>query len=185
MTTRLFQQHPVEGSREFELVGDAIVYRIESALGSEELEVVLSVLDPEPIIEGAMLQFVSEVNREPLVALFVDRPDAPTFNAFVSALRERIAEEDFGRLAANNRESPIAVEQITTTIDMLETYLEPEGIAGLLAALRDLRDEPADTGRLSRVVDAFNDLGAQQGPVLTYAPFFNSLLPATDLDDMA
>ena len=63
-----------------------IEYRVKSVFGDEELTVVLSVLDPKPVTKGSMLHFVSEVNREPLVKMFVDKPDAATFNAFVETL---------------------------------------------------------------------------------------------------
>ena len=42
MTTKIVQKHPDRGTREFELVDDAIEYRISSPLGDEELSVVLS-----------------------------------------------------------------------------------------------------------------------------------------------
>ena len=76
MTVRIVQKHPARGTREFELVDDAIEYRISSPLGDEELSVVLSVLSPEPVVDGSMMYFVSEVNREALIKLFVDLPDA-------------------------------------------------------------------------------------------------------------
>ena len=88
MTVRIVQKHPARGTREFELVDDAIEYRISSPLGDEELSVVLSVLSPEPVVDGSMMYFVSEVNREALIKLFVDLPDAVTFTAFVRAVKE-------------------------------------------------------------------------------------------------
>jgi len=185
MSTKIAQKHPVKGTREFELVNDTIEYRVKSVFGDEELTVVLSVLDPKPVTKGSMLHFVSEVNREPLVKMFVDKPDAATFNAFVETLINRIKEEDFGRLAASNRESAIPPAQLDTTIQMLETYVHASDISGLLDALRNLREAPEDRERLARVVDAFNELGPRQGPVLTYAPFFMSLLSSVELDDLA
>ena len=184
MTTKIVQKHPIKGTREFELVDDMVDYRIKSPLGgAEELSVVLSVLDPEPVVDGSMLHFVSEVNREPLVKLFIDRPDADTFNAFVDTLKQRINEEDFGRLAGSNRESAVSAEQLDTTIEMLETYLDSAGIAELLEALRALRSDPVDADKLAHVANVFNGLGPQQGPVLTYAPFFMSMLSNVTLDD--
>jgi len=49
----------------------------------------------------------------------------------------------------------------------------------LLIALRRLSDAPDNRGYLDNVVDEFNDLGMQQGPVLAYAPFFNTLTSST------
>jgi len=185
MTTRIVQKDPERGTREFELVDDAIEYRISSPFGDEELSVVLSVLSPEPVLDGSMMYFVSEVNREALIKLFVDLPDAEQFAAFVRTVKQRIKEEDFGKLAAVNRKSAITKEQVDTTIRMLETNLDPASIDELLITLRSLSEAPNDNERLNRVVEAFNGLGMQQGQVLTYASFFNTLLSSTDLDDLS
>jgi len=183
MITRIIQKHPDRGTREFELVDDAIEYRISSPFGDEELSVVLSVLAPEPVVDGSMLYFVSEVNREALIKLFVDLPDAEQFAGFVQTVQQRIREEDFGKLAADNRKSVITQEQVDTTIRMLETNLDTESIEVLLATLRQLSEAPEDHKRLNEVVDAFHDLGVQQGAVLTYTSFFNTLISSTDLGD--
>ena len=82
MIEKIVQIHPDQGTREFELVDDAIEYRISSPFGDEELSVVLSVLSPEPVVDGSMMYFISEVNREALIKLFVDLPDARTFEGF-------------------------------------------------------------------------------------------------------
>lgn len=183
MTNRIVQKHPDHGTREFELVDDAIEYKISSQFANEELSVVLSVLAPDPVKDGSMLYFVSEVNREALIKLFVDLPDAESFANFVSTVQHRIREESFGQLNAENRDSDITREQVDTTIHMLETYLDATSIEQLLASLRRLSDAPDNRQRLDQVVEAFNSLGVQQGPVLTYAPFFNTLLSSTDLDE--
>ena len=184
MTTRIIQQHPDRGTREFELVDDAIEYRISSPFGDEELSVVLSVLSPEPVVDGSMMYFISVVNKEALIKLFVDLPDAETFAGFVRTLKQRIQEEDFGKLSAENRKSAITREQVDTTVRMLETYMDPASIEELLSTLRGLSEAPDDHERLNRVVEAFNGLGVQQGSVLNYAPFFNKLVLSTDLHDL-
>jgi len=185
MITKITQKDPDRGTREFELVDDAIEYRISSPFGDEELSVVLSVLSPEPVVDGSMMYFVSEVNREALIKLFVDLPDAEEFAGFVRTVKKRIREEDFGKLAAGNRKSAITQEQVDTTIRMLETNLDPTSIDELLSTLRSLSEAPDDHELLNRVVEAFNDLGILQGPVLAYASFFNTLLTSTDLDDLS
>ncbi len=184
MTTKIVQKHPELGTREFELVGDAIEYRIFSPFGDEELSVVLSVLSPEPVVDGAMMHFLSEVNREALIKLFVDLPDAAEFEAFVHMVKQRIKEEDFGTLSADNRKSVVTREQVDTTIRMLETNMDPASIEELLSSLRTLSESPSNHGQLNRVVDAFNELGFQQGAVLSYTSFFNTLLSSTDFEDL-
>lgn len=180
MTNRIVQIHPDRGTREFELIDDAIEYQIKSQFADEELSVALSVLAPEPVVDGSMMYFVSEVNREALIKLFIDLPDAETFKHFVSTVQQRIREESFGKLDADNRKSEITREQIDTTIHMLETYLNPTSIENLLSTLHRLSETPDSRECLDKVVEAFNGLGVQQGPVLTYAPFFNTLLSSTD-----
>ena len=68
---------------------------------------------------------------------------------------------------------------------MLETYLDPASVDELLVTLRSLSEAPGDHERLNHVVEAFNGLGLQQGQVLTYAPFFTTLLSSTDLNDLS
>lgn len=183
MTIKIVQKDPDRGTREFELVDDAIEYRISSPFGDEELSVVLSVLSPEPVVDGSMMYFLSEVNREALIKLFVDLPDAETFAGFVRTLKSRIKEEDFGNLSSDNRKSAITQEQVDTTIRMLENNIDPASIDELLSTLRDLSEVPGDRELLNRVVEAFHSLGMQQGQVLSYTSFFNTLLSSTDLDD--
>ena len=182
MTATLLQKHPIKGSREFRLVGDELEYTIKSPLKSESLSVVLSVLDSEPVISGSILAFVSQVNREPLVELFLDRPDKETFDTFVSTLRQRIAEEDFGRLRVREKGVAVNPERVGESIEMLKTYVDPVEIASLLSALEQLKAKPDDVQCLVNVADAFNALGFVQGQVITYAPYINFLLSG-DNDD--
>jgi hypothetical protein len=174
MTTRLAQKHAIKGSREFELVDDEVRYIIKSPLRTESLSVVLNVLDPEPVGSGSTLSFVSQVNREPLVELFLDNPDRETFNQFVSTLQRRIIEEDFGRVL--DKGVDVNVDEVTESIDMLLRYVDPHAIKGLLAALNELKEKPNDLQCLERVAGAFNELGFAQGQVLVYAPYINFLL---------
>lgn len=185
MITSIVQKHPDLGTREFKLADDAIEYQIKSQFGDEELSVVLSVLAPEPVKDGSMLYFISEVNREALIKMFIDLPDEETFANFVSAVQARIREETFGKPDAANRKSEVTQEQVNTTIRMLETYLDPTSIETLLTKMHQLSEAPDNRERLGDVVEAFNNLGVQQGPVLTYAPFFNTLLSSTDLNDLS
>lgn len=167
------------------MVNDAIEYCISSPFGDEELTVVLSVLSPEPVVDGEMLHFLSQVNREALVKLFVDLPSAELFAEFVNTLKLRINEEAFGELNADNRKSAITKEQVDTTIRMLETNMDPASIDELLTTLRALSETPDNNNQLKQVVEAFNGLGFQQGAVLSYTSFFNTLLSSTDLDDLS
>ena len=176
MTTTLAQKHAIKGSREFEIVDDEVRYTFKSALRTESLSVVLNVLDPEPVRAASTLSFVSQVNREPLVELFLDNPDKETFNQFVSTMQRRIMEEDFGRLRVLDKGVDVNVDGVTESIDMLLRYADLQEIEGLLAALNELRQKPDNPQSLKRVTEAFNELGFAQGQVLLYAPYVNFLL---------
>ena len=182
MTTRLAQKHAIKGSREFELVDDEVRYIIKSPLRAESLSVVLNVLDPEPVRSGGTLSFVSQVNREPLLELFLDNPDRETFNEFVSTMQRRIMEEDFGRLRALDKGVDVNVDGVTESIDMLLRYVDPQEIEDLLAALGALKQKPDNSQCLKRVAEAFNALGFAQGQVLAYAPYINFLLCGVGAD---
>lgn len=182
MTTKLTQKHVLKGSREFEIVGDEVRYEIKSPLKTESLSVVLYILDSKPVISGSMLSFVSTVNQEPMVELFLDKPDKETFDRFVSTMSQRIIEEDFSRLRVSDKRVDVDVEQISLSIEMLQRYLNPGDIDALLAALSELKAKPDDMKCLGKVADTFNDLGFAQGQVLTYAPYINFLLAGVGED---
>ena len=175
-TIELKQTHPDQGSREFKLDNEEIHYVINSPLRNDELSVALNVLDANPVIEGPIMAFVSQVNREPLVELFIDSPDKNTFDQFVATLQERITEEDFSRFQVSDKGVNVALDRLDESISMLKRYVDPTEIDSLLSALFALRDNPTDIPCQRAVADAFNELGFVQGQVLNYAPYLNYLL---------
>jgi hypothetical protein len=211
MTIKLTQRHLLKGVREFELVDDHVNVRTKVPFGEEEaLTVMLNVLDPEPVISKSCLDFNSRVNGEPLISLFLGRPNTEEFNAFVSAIKER-AREEFSAFAGirPNRQSPMPgvglgdeppefhdsdqmqssrirqnldPERINEAVMLLKRYMEPEDIAPFLQALEALRDDPHSEVLLSEAVDAFNELGPNQGAVLTYAPYVSVVLSGGPVD---
>lgn len=183
MTTTLLQKHPIKGKREFRLVDDEIQYTIQSPLRTESLSVVLNVLDSEPVISGSMLAFVSQVNREPLVELFLDKPDKETFGQFVKTMQQRIIEEDFGRFRVKDEGLHVDVARLGESIEMLQRYVNPAEIEAFLAALLELKANPDDVQCQKNVAEAFNELGFVQGQVLTYAPYVNFLLSGNLTED--
>lgn len=176
MTSILVQKHPFKGTREFRLIGDEVQYAIQSPLKTESLSVVLNVLDPEPVISGSTLSFVSQVNREPLVELFLDRPDKETFDQFVKLMQLRIIEEDFSRFRARDKGVHVDIDRLSEAIEMLQKYVNPAEVEVLLSALHELKAKPDDVKCLNNVAEAFNELGFVQGQVITYAPYISFLL---------
>lgn len=205
MTTKLVQKDLLKGTQEFELVDDHVNVRIKAPFKkAETLTVMLTVLDPEPVISKSSLNFNSRVNGEPLISLYLGKPNTEAFNGFVNALKQKAFEEfnafaglqsthlpvgddpaqhesppDFGdttetRLTKNR--DHIKADRIDETIQMLSQHLEPEEIKPLLSALEALKEDTNSESRLAQVLHAFNELGPYQGAVLTYAPYVSILL---------
>lgn len=204
MTLKLVQKRLLGDTRVFEIADDLVHVRIKSALKAEKLTVPLATLNPEPVVSGRLLQFHSRVNREPLLSLYLDKPDAATFAHFVDFLKRRAREEygaftgvrsagrpegfapnsydeppefgEPGRPRIDKDRKPIRVESLDSSIRMLRQYLADDEILPLLAALEALKSEPQSAACFERVVKAFDDLGSNQGAVLTYAPYLGILL---------
>ncbi len=174
MNPTLLQKHPIKGTREFTLVDSEVQLSIRSPFKTQSMSVVLSVLDSKPVIAGSTLSFISQVNQEPLVEMFLDKPDKKTFEDFVNTMQQRIIEEDFGRLRVRNKK--VDVNGLSESIEMLQQYVDTPEIDSFLSALNDLKANPDDVKSLSQVAETFNNLGFAQGQVLTYAPYINFLL---------
>jgi hypothetical protein len=201
---KLVQKQFLKGSREFEMTDDVVNLRIKSPLSEEKLTVSLSILNPEPVVNGSMLEFHSRVKCGPLLSLLIDKPNAREFNAFVDELRQRAQREynafaglragsspeglagnvyeeppefdEPGKNRAENKPKSIRIADVDTSIQMLEQYLDNEEVETLVGALKALRKDPQNESCFARLVRAFDELGPLQGAVLTYAPYVGILL---------
>ena len=208
MTMKLVQKRFLKGTREFEIIDDAVFVRIKSLFKEEKLTVGLSTLDPEPVINGSELEFYSNYKGRPVLSLLLNKPNAEEFNTFIDTLKKEITGEDntfasveddssvtkrSEALARNVYEEPpefeesvdtrekmsvqpVNTERLDSDITMLKTYLDEDDIKLLLDSLETLKAEPEDEAAYQKMLDAFNDLGIQQGAVLTYAPYLKVLL---------
>ncbi len=205
MTTKLKQKHFFKGTQELELIEDYVNIRTKAPFKDvEEIRVVLSVLNPEPVISKSSLDFNSRVNGCSLISLYLGKPNINEFNAFVSELKQRALEEfsSFAGLRAPGHSSGTepgdndeqaedeesAEERIIKTkknidaarveeaIEMLAAQMELEDIRPFVSALDELKKDPNNRTLLVQVLHAFNDLGSRQGPVLAYAPYVSVLL---------
>ena len=62
MTMKLIQKRFLKGTREFEILDeDAVYVRIKGLLKEEKLTVSLSMLNPEPVVNGSELEFYSDL----------------------------------------------------------------------------------------------------------------------------
>jgi len=201
MNIKLVQKQFLKGRREFEIVNDVINVLIKVPFKEEKITVVLTSLNPDPVINGSLLEFHSRVQSGPIFSLLVDKPNPEKFNHFVNELKRR-ARQEFNafaglkagpkseRLAGNVYEEPaefdgpvkkktaklVCVESIDISIQMLNQYLDAEEVKSLLVALEDLKQDPENQSCFEQLVEAFDNLGPRQGAVLTYAPYVNILL---------
>lgn len=94
MSHKLIQKHFLSGSQEFELKDDLIKVKINSLMkGKKELDIELAMLNPEPVIENSLLHFHSRVKCGPLVSLYLNKPNAKEFDAFVEAVKTKAKQE--------------------------------------------------------------------------------------------
>jgi archaellum component FlaC len=173
MTSILVQKHPIKGSREFRLTDDEIQYTIKSPFKTDSLSVLFDVLNAEPVISGSTLSFISNVNKEPLVEMFLDKPDKKTFDQFVKSLQQKIIENDFGRFRVGDKGIDVDIARLDESIEMLQKNVDPTEIELLLSALIELKTKPDDIKCQNNVAEAFNELGFAQSQVIIHAPYIN------------
>ena len=204
MVTKLTQKHPLKGTRIFEIIDDAVNVYMKSPFKKEEtLTVMLSVLNEEPVISKSLLEFTSRVNNEPLVSLYLAKPNPEEFNAFVNLLKQKIHDE-FSMFAGLKSASspgieanvfeeppefdspdsspavstgkPVDAEQVGESIRLLSEQVGSSEIGAFISALEALQADPQSEEKLSNVIKEFHALGPTQGAILTYAPYITSLL---------
>jgi hypothetical protein len=99
MSHKLIQKHFLHGTQAFELRDDVVKVKIKSPFkGTKELDIVLAILNPEPVIEGSRLHFHSRVKCGPLMSLYLNKPNPEAFNAFVTAVKDK-AQKEYGAFA--------------------------------------------------------------------------------------
>ncbi len=204
MSTKLIQKQLFKGSQEFELVDDAVNVRIKTRFKEESFSVILSILDPEYIVNGSKLEFHSRVNGSILLSFHLNKPNEMAFNAFIALLKQR-AESEYDAfigvkqatapkvLNGNVSEEPPEFEDseqarlknlaenynakmIDESIQMLEQYVGGEEIAPLIEALKVFNNDPWNESSQKQLLRSFHQLGAAQGAVLTYAPYLITLM---------
>lgn len=203
MVTRLIQKQLFMGVEEYEIIDDTVKVNIKTPFKQESLTVMLTVLDPEPVINASTLEFNSRVNGEPLLTLRLAKPNAKEFNDFVNTLKQRAQAEydafaglksagvatelpgnvneeppEFSSGEAETALAPKQVDpaQIGISIDLLKQSLDHAEIAPLLDAMEALKSDPENMECLRDVIQKFHGLSSTQGAVLTYAPYINYLL---------
>jgi hypothetical protein len=90
---KLIQKNLLKGTREFELLDDEVRVRIKAPFKNKELSVPLAILNPEPEIDDTYLHFHSRVKCGPLLSLYLNKPNASQFQAFVKAVQDKAQKE--------------------------------------------------------------------------------------------
>jgi hypothetical protein len=204
---KLVQKSFLKGSREFEIVDDAIFVRIKSLFKEEKITVDLSTLDPEPVINGLEVVFYNPHKGRPVFSLLLNNPNAKEFNRFIDVLKQQITGEDNSMtdvevvspekvqsaLAWNVHEEPpefgepgelreavsfkpVNTDRLADDIAMLKAYLNENDIRPLLDSLEVVKAEPQNEAAFRKMLDTFDELGINQGAVLTYAPYLKVVL---------
>jgi hypothetical protein len=90
---KLVQKSLFRGTQEFELLDDEVRVHIKSLFHEKQKTVTLAILNPEPVINNSRLEFHSRVKCGPLLSLYLNKPNAVEFNAFVDALKQKALKE--------------------------------------------------------------------------------------------
>jgi hypothetical protein len=90
---KLIQKSLLNGTQEFELLDEDVHVRIKSPFKTKEHTVSLAILNPEPVVNGSRLEFHSRVKCGPLLSLYLNKPNADEFNAFVEAVKKKALAE--------------------------------------------------------------------------------------------
>ncbi|CAA6802377.1 MAG: Unknown protein [uncultured Thiotrichaceae bacterium] len=74
-------------------------------------------------------------------------------------------------------------QSIETCIQSITQHIQEDEVKSLVSALEALQQEPQNESYFEQFSEAFNNLGATQGAVLTYAPYLMVIM-ADDPFDM-
>jgi hypothetical protein len=69
------------------------------------------------------------------------------------------------------------VENVEYAIQMLNTYANEASLKPLITILEALKHDPYSESLSAELADTWRNLGVYQGTVLTYVPFFYTLIP--------
>jgi hypothetical protein len=92
---KLVQRRFLKDTREYEIIDDdTLSVRIKRPLKEEKLTVSLSMLNPEPVLNGSELEFYSDYKGRPILSLLLNKPNAAEFDTFIDTLKKKIIGED-------------------------------------------------------------------------------------------
>jgi hypothetical protein len=71
----------------------------------------------------------------------------------------------------------MAYSAIDNAIEMLNQYAREASILPLISILEAIKNDPDDESLLAELTVTWRNLGIYQGTVLTYVPYFYTLIP--------
>lgn len=77
----------------------------------------------------------------------------------------------------SNMTNNMSVGKIDDAIRMLNTYAKEASLKPLISILEALRLDPHNESLSAELTDTWRNLGIYQGTVLTYVPYFYTLIP--------
>ena len=77
----------------------------------------------------------------------------------------------------SNTKDSIDVVDIDNAIQMLNEYAKEASIKPLISVLEALQQDSDNESLLVQLTDTWRSLGVYQGTVLTYVPYFYTLIP--------
>lgn len=77
----------------------------------------------------------------------------------------------------HNPADNLNVAYLNDSIEMLTTYANEPGLEPLISILNALKQDIENESLLAQLIDTWRNLGILQGTVLTYLPFFYTLIP--------
>ena len=76
-----------------------------------------------------------------------------------------------------NSTDNIDVVDIDNAIQMLNKYANEDSLKPLISILEALKQDPTNESLLAQLTATWRNLGVYQGTVLTYVPYFYTLIP--------
>jgi hypothetical protein len=71
----------------------------------------------------------------------------------------------------------MSVEKIDDAIQMLTTFTNEASLKPLISILKELKQNPHSESLSAKLTETWRNLGIYQGTVLTYVPYFYTLIP--------
>lgn len=183
MSDSLIQKHPLKGRQAIEIKGELVDIRRKGLLVNKHKQIELSMLNPDPVVQGSKVHFHSRVRCSPMITLWKDNPNPASFNAFVKSLSDqaRAAFDEFSGISGEEQapstpQIDVDVEQLNNTINMVEQFTDAQQTGHLVTALKALAEDPQNPAHIGQLAHAYHHLGPAQGLVLTYAPYVRILL---------